>query len=72
MMGLLRYMKDLYIGPPRGKVCRIAPRNGLTAVPKIFFFCVNQFFLKLSCPPTISPKSFSLLLVLGFDGVLCC
>ena len=40
MVGLLRYMAGLYIGPRLGKVRRIAPTNGLTAVPKIFSACV--------------------------------
>jgi len=54
--------------PPAGQG---SPDRFLTAVPKIFFFLLffylNQLFLKFSCPLTIPPKSFSLLLVLGWD-----
>lgn len=55
MAGLVQLMKDLYFAPPPGKVCRISPRNGLTAVPKIPLFCITSsnllsFFL--------SPKYF--------------
>ena len=56
MVGLLQHMKDLYIGSPRGKVRRIGPRNWLTAVPKIFFFCESilpQIFLSSNNSPQI-------------------